>query len=58
LTAYRWTNSLRRRVAEKVGSLRVADYFLRERTGTATPKDMLKYLRCAPKVAPNVDDMA
>ena len=43
-------------VAEKVGSLRAADDFLRERAGTAKPKDMLKYLRRAPKVAPNADD--
>jgi hypothetical protein len=34
-----------------------ADDFLRERAGTAKPKDMLKYLRRAPKVAPNADDM-
>jgi hypothetical protein len=44
-------------VAEKVGSLRAADDFLRERAGTAKPKDMLKYLRRAPKVAPNADDV-
>ena len=44
-------------VAEKVGPLRAADDFLRERAGTAKPKDMLKYLRRAPRVAPNVDDM-
>jgi hypothetical protein len=31
--------------------------YLRERAGTAKPKDMLKYLRRAPKVAPNADDM-
>jgi hypothetical protein len=43
--------------AEKVGSLRAADDFLRERAGTKKPKDMLKYLRRAPKVAPNADDM-
>jgi hypothetical protein len=43
-------------VAEKVGSLRAADDFLRERAGTAKPKDMLKYLRRAPKAAPNADD--
>jgi hypothetical protein len=43
-------------VAEKVGSLRAADDFLRERAGTAKPKDMLKYLRRAPKVAPTADD--
>ena len=37
-------------VAEKVGCLRTAKEFLRERAGTAKPKDMLKYLRRAPKV--------
>jgi hypothetical protein len=37
--------------------LRAADDFLRERAGTAKPKGMLKYLRRAPKVAPNADDM-
>jgi hypothetical protein len=44
-------------VAEKVGTLRAADDFLRERAGSAKPKDMLKYLRRAPKVAPDADDM-
>jgi hypothetical protein len=34
-------------VAEKGGSLRAADDFLRERAGTAKPKDKLKYLLCA-----------
>jgi len=43
-------------VAEKVGSLRAADDFLRERAGTAKPKEMLKYLRRAPKIAPNAED--
>jgi hypothetical protein len=43
-------------VAEKVGSLRAADDFLRERSGSAKPKDMLKYLRRAPKVAPDTED--
>ena len=38
-------------VAEKVGSLRAAEDLLRERAGTAKPKDMLEYLRRAPKVA-------
>jgi hypothetical protein len=33
------------------------DDFLRQRAGTAKPKDMLEYLRRAPKVAPNTDDM-
>ena len=43
-------------VAEKVGCLRTAKEFLRERAGTARPKDMLKYLQRAPKVAPAGDD--
>lgn len=43
-------------VAEKVGSLRTARDYLRERSGSAKPKDMLKYLRRAPKVAPSSDD--
>lgn len=43
-------------VAEKVGSVRTARDYLRERAGTAKPKDMLKYLRRAPKVAPTPDD--
>jgi hypothetical protein len=43
-------------VAEKVGSLRTARDYLRERSGSAKPKDMLKYLRRAPKVAPSGDD--
>ena len=43
-------------VAEKVGSLRTARDFLRTRAGSAKPKDMLKYLRRAPKVTPDTDD--
>lgn len=43
-------------VAEKVGSLRTARDYLRERSGSAKPKDMLKYLRRAPKAAPSSDD--
>lgn len=43
-------------VAEKVGSLRTAREFLRDRAGSAKPKDMLKYLRRAPKIAPASDD--
>ena len=39
-------------VAEKVGTLRAAHEFLRERAGTAKPKDLLKYLRRAPKAPP------
>lgn len=44
-------------VAEKVGSIRTAKEFLRERAGTAKPKDMLKYLRRAPKARPSSDDV-
>ena len=43
-------------VAEKVGSLRTAREFLRARAGSAKPKDMLKYLRRAPKMTPTADD--
>lgn len=39
-------------VAEKVGPLRTAAEFLKNRAGTAKPKDMIKYLRRAPGVAP------
>lgn len=44
-------------VAEKVGSLRTAREFLRERAGSAKPKDMLKYLKRAPKVTPDAKDV-
>lgn len=43
-------------VAEKVGTLRTASELLRERAGTAKPKDLLKYVRRAPKVAPAAGD--
>jgi hypothetical protein len=43
-------------VAEKVGSLRTAREFLHERAGSSKPRDMLGYLREAPKVAPSADD--
>jgi hypothetical protein len=43
-------------VAEKVGCLRTAREFLRERAGTGKPKDMLKYLHRAPKVPPADQD--
>jgi hypothetical protein len=39
-------------VAEKVGTMRTADQFLRQRAGAAKPKDLLKFLRRAPKVPP------
>ena len=43
-------------VAEKVGTLQTARVFLKERAGAAKPKDLLKYLRRAPKTAPSDDD--
>ena len=43
-------------VAEKVGSLRAAEIFLAERAGRSRPKDLLHYLRKAPKVAPAPGD--
>jgi hypothetical protein len=43
-------------VAEKVGSIRTARDFLRERAGSAKPADMVKYLRRAPKRAPTAGD--
>ena len=39
-------------VAEKVGTIRTAREFLHDRAGPAKPRDMMKYLRRAPKVAP------
>ena len=39
-------------VAEKVGALRTASEFLQQRAGSARPKDLVKYLRRAPKVDP------
>lgn len=44
-------------VAEKVGSLRTAREFLRERAGSSKPGDMLRYLRRAPKVPPAADEL-
>lgn len=43
-------------VAEKVGTIRTAREFLHERSGKARPRDMLKYLKRAPKVAPEPGD--
>ena len=43
-------------VAEKVGTIRTARDFLHERAGSAKPKDMMKYLRRAPRVAPMEGD--
>ncbi len=43
-------------VAEKVGSLRTAREFLQERAGSSKPRDMLRYLRHAPKIPTSADD--
>lgn len=43
-------------VAEKVGTLRTASDFLRQRAGTAKPKDLVRFLHRAPKVAPTKGD--
>ncbi len=39
-------------VAEKVGTLRTAGEFLRQRAGAAKPKDLVRFLRRAPKAPP------
>jgi hypothetical protein len=43
-------------VAEKVGSLRSAEALLAQRAGSARPKDLLRYLRKAPKARPATGD--
>jgi hypothetical protein len=43
-------------VAEKVGTLRTADEILRQRAGSAKPKDLLKFLRRAPRIPPVAGD--
>lgn len=43
-------------VAEKVGTMRTANEFLKLRARKSKPKDMLKYLSRAPKVAPAKGD--
>jgi len=44
-------------VAEKIGSIRTAAHFLKERSKGAKPRDMLKYLRKAPNVTPTEEDL-
>ena len=39
-------------VAEKVGTLRTASESLRQRAGSAKPKDLVRFLRRAPKAPP------
>ena len=36
----------------RIGTLRKVSKFFRQRAGTAKPKDLVKFLRRAPKVAP------
>ena len=43
-------------VAEKIGVLRTAAEFLRERAGDAKPEDLLRYVRAAPRVPPSAGD--
>lgn len=43
-------------MAEKVGVLRTAAEFLRERAGDARPEDLLRYVRAAPQVPPVAGD--
>ena len=43
-------------VAEKVVSIRSVETFLVERAGRAKPRDLLRYLRKAPKSAPAPGD--
>lgn len=43
-------------VAEKVGTLRAARDFLQQQGGTAKPRDLLKYIRRAPKTPPMKGD--
>jgi hypothetical protein len=40
----------------RAGGPRTASEFLRQRAGTAKPKDLVKFLRRAPKVAPTKGD--
>lgn len=39
-------------VAEKVGTLRTASEFLRQRARSAKPRDLVRFLRRAPKAPP------
>ena len=43
-------------VAEKVGTLRTAAAFLEQRAARAKPKDLLKYLKQAPRRPPVAGD--
>ena len=43
-------------VAEKVGVIETASDFFRKRAGKATGAGLMKYLRTAPKTAPEPED--
>jgi len=43
-------------VAEKVGALETANEYLRLRAGNAEAKELLRFLRAAPDVAPAPED--
>ena len=43
-------------VAQKVGVVETAADFFKKRVGKATGEGLMKYLRTAPKVAPDTDD--
>jgi hypothetical protein len=45
-------------VAEKVGVMRTTNEFLKQRAGSATPQDLVRFLRAAPKVPPVEGDAA
>ena len=43
-------------VAEKVGVIETADQFFKQRAGKATGEGLMKFLRAAPRVAPELED--
>ena len=43
-------------VAEKVGVMETATEFFKKRAGKATGQGLMKFLRSAPKVAPELED--
>jgi hypothetical protein len=44
-------------VAEKVGVVETAAAFFRQRTGKSTGQGLIKFLRHAPKAAPDAEDL-
>jgi hypothetical protein len=43
-------------VAEKVGTIETAEQFLKRRAAKAKPADLMRFLRGAPAVKPELDD--